>query len=95
MNINNKTGQTTLTVDNLKCGGCEKTVRKVLIDINGIHDVIVDASSGTIVIDNEDPLLIKEAINALSKAGYPPEGESNVKDVAMSYISCVKGRISK
>lgn len=88
--------KTSLIVDNLKCGGCEKTVEKILSGIDGISEVHVDADQGTIDLglDDKSDLVVEKAVALLTKAGYPPAGESTLRDKAISYISCMKGRLA-
>jgi copper chaperone CopZ len=78
---------TTIEVDNLKCGGCEGTVTKQLLKINGVDNVTVDATDGRVTIiyegiDNETKFL-----ETLSKLGYPKKGTSNSFQKAKSYVS--------
>lgn len=86
--------RTTLYVENLKCGGCENTVRKILEGIQGVRNVIVNSENGSIEFDQGDNLKItKKAIQFLKKAGYTPLGESNFKAKAISYVSCMRGKL--
>ena len=86
--------RTTLYVENLKCGGCENTVRKILEGIQGVSGVVVNSEKGSIEFNQEDNLKITEkAIQFLTKAGYTPLGESDFKAKAISYVSCMRGKI--
>jgi copper chaperone CopZ len=86
--------RTALQVENLKCGGCENTVRKILEGIHGVHNVSVDSANGSIVFDQEDnPAITEKAIRFLTKAGYTPLGESGIKAKAISYVSCMRGKL--
>jgi copper chaperone len=85
--------RTTLYVENLKCGGCENTVRKIIEGIQGVSVVVVDSENGSIEFDQEDGQKITEkAIQFLTKAGYTPRGESDFKAKAISYVSCMRGK---
>ena len=83
-------------IENLKCGGCERTVTKLLLNIQGVKSAGADSNSGTVLMEYEgDESIIDKARAALKKAGYSPQGESNLRDKAVSYISCMKGKLSK
>nr|AWJ66218.1 hypothetical protein [uncultured bacterium] len=85
----------TLVVDDLKCGGCETTVEKIISEIEGVADVSVFAEESRVKVQYNDALGIQEmVIERLTKAGYPPAGESTLRDSAMSYLSCMKGRLT-
>lgn len=87
---------TTIYIQNLKCGGCANTVTKNLTTINDITDVEVnvDESSVTFNYENEDALnRVKET---LQKLGYPEDGEANsLTAKAKSYVSCAVGKMTK
>ncbi len=87
---------TTIYIQNLKCGGCANTVTKNLTTIDNITDVEVnvDESSVTFNYDNEDALnRVKET---LQKLGYPEDGEANsLTAKAKSYVSCAVGKMTK
>jgi copper chaperone CopZ len=84
-----------LRVDNLKCGGCESTVRRVVAEVEGVLEVEASAVDGTVKLSHIPSEGLKAAvIKKLSKAGYPPQGESDILQKAVSYISCAKGRLS-
>lgn len=87
---------TTIYIQNLKCGGCANTVTKNLTTIDNITDVEVnvDESSVTFNYENEDALnRVKET---LQKLGYPEDGEANsLTAKAKSYVSCAVGKMTK
>lgn len=83
-------------VENLKCGGCEKTVKNLLMDIDGVAAVNVNSDSGKVDMHYEgDDSIEEQAQKALRRAGYVPQGESTLRDKAVSYISCMKGKLTK
>lgn len=95
----------TISVDNIKCGGCATTISRLVKKAGGHAPIVIDTATGSITYDLPEPATpgsstealerAHEAIQAaLSKAGYPPSGESGLTDKALSYISCMKGRIS-
>jgi copper chaperone CopZ len=83
-------------VENLKCGGCEKTVKNLLMDLEGVASVNVNADIRKLDMHYEGHESIEEkAKKALHRAGYAPVGESTLRDKAVSYISCMKGKLTK
>ena len=84
---------TVIKIENLKCGGCAATIKKGLLSIENVSDVLVDVENDTVSITSENVLidLIKEK---LSKLGYPEVGDKNTLiHKAKSFVSCAVGRI--
>ena len=84
---------TVIKIENLKCGGCAATIKKGLLSIENVSDVLVDVENDTVSITSENVLidLIKEK---LSKLGYPEVGDKNtLVHKAKSFVSCAVGRI--
>ncbi|CAI8337853.1 MAG: Uncharacterised protein [Polaribacter sp. SA4-10] len=84
---------TVIKIENLKCGGCAATIKKGLLSIENVSDVLVDVENDTVSITSENVLidLIKEK---LSKLGYPEVGDKNtIIHKAKSFVSCAVGRI--
>ena len=84
---------TVIKIENLKCGGCAATIKKGLLSIENVSDVLVDAANDTVSITSENVLIdvIKEK---LSKLGYPEVGDKNtIVHKAKSFVSCAVGRI--
>lgn len=86
----------TLTVENIKCGGCANSIRKKLIDSALAHVVEVDVAHGTVHVDG-DSAQRAEAVAALAAMGYPESGSiEGVKAAAAkakSFVSCAVGRM--
>lgn len=86
----------TIKIQNLKCGGCAKTIKDQLSALPGAIRVEVDEAGNTVLITHEDSLekhLITERLMAL---GYPEEGDNNnILTKAKSYGSCMIGRLTK
>jgi len=84
---------TVIKIENLKCGGCAATIKKGLLSIENVSDVLVDVANDTVSITSEKVLIdvIKEK---LSKLGYPEVGDKNtIVHKAKSFVSCAVGRI--
>jgi copper chaperone len=87
-----------ITVDNLKCGGCANTITKSLEKIVGINNVNVDIDQGIVSFDG-DALLRDDAVKKLDGLGYPLRGTASgihgAVEAAKSYVSCAIGRVTK
>nr|WP_297782422.1 heavy-metal-associated domain-containing protein [uncultured Allomuricauda sp.] len=88
--------KTTLQVQNLKCGGCAKTIFNKLSEIKEIKDVIVEKDSSSVSFDHQsadDASLVKET---LKKLGYPTIEEQNgLVEKAKSFVSCASGKMAR
>ena len=87
--------RTSIIVQNLKCGGCAKTINGKLSAINGISEIDVDIESSKISFNsqtNDDALLVKATLKSL---GYPSVEEKNsFLDKGKSFVSCASGKMS-
>lgn len=85
--------KTAINIENLKCGGCASTIKKGLLNIEGVQQVDIDVENSIVSIESINNNL--EAIKAkLSKLGYPEVGDKNtVLHKAKSFVSCAVGRI--
>lgn len=87
--------ETTLYIQNLKCGGCANTITKNLTSLEGIENIIVNVEESAVVFSysNENQLTaVKDKLKAL---GYPEDGEANsLSSKAKSYVSCAIGKMS-
>ena len=85
----------TITIQNLKCGGCASTITTKISAIKNISNVTVNLETSGVsfdVVSEEDIVSVKEKLAAI---GYPEEGENNsVVSRAKSFVSCASGRIS-
>ncbi|NVJ88262.1 MAG: heavy-metal-associated domain-containing protein [Flavobacteriaceae bacterium] len=82
-----------INIENLKCGGCAATIKKGLLEIEGVEGVSVDVAKSLVTLE-----LSKNNIEAvkskLSKLGYPEVGDKNtVVHKAKSFVSCAVGRL--
>lgn len=84
----------TIKVDNLKCNGCAKTIRRELAWIGEVISVDVDVDLSTVKVDYAGKNRMREVfIEKLKKLGYPEEGTGNINQKVKSYVSCAIGRI--
>jgi copper chaperone len=87
----------TLQVENIKCGGCEKSIIKGLSSINGLSNIVIDRDQQLISV-NADESLREALISKLKSMGYPEQGSVSGLDAglanAKSFVSCAIGRVS-
>ena len=77
-------------VENIKCSGCENTIKKALKKIPHVEDVLITLETATIKITGTaDRELI---VNRLHDLGYPQKGENSFVSKAKSYLSCAIGK---
>jgi copper chaperone len=84
-------------VENIKCGGCEKSIVKRLNSIEGLSNIVIDRDQQLISVTADESL--REAIAAkLKSMGYPEHGSVTGLDAglanAKSFVSCAIGRVS-
>ena len=89
--------QIQVNVENIKCGGCEKSIIKGLNAIEGLLDIKIDRDQQSVTVTAEESL--REALVAkLKSMGYPEHGSVSGLDAglvnAKSFVSCAIGRIS-
>lgn len=90
--------RTQLLVDNIKCGGCGKTITKELNEL-GFSNVEVNPEASMVEFDNPiDQSNLNLALSKLKELGYPlVETEEGLKALALkakSYLSCAIGKMS-
>ncbi len=86
-----------IEIENLKCGGCEKTILKGLGTLEGVTDVSVDQEFKMVSL-HADPALRSSILEKLQDMGYPEKGsveglEAGVSNIK-SYVSCAIGKMS-
>jgi copper chaperone len=80
-------------VENIKCGGCESTIRKALLKIPNVEDVSVSFENGAVRVKGDaDRTAI---LTRLYDLGYPEKGHNSVLVKAKSYVSCAIGKVNK
>ncbi|ALJ04251.1 heavy metal transporter [Pseudalgibacter alginicilyticus] len=87
--------KTSVIVQNLKCGGCSKTITNKLSEIENISDISIDIDEGKVsfnYLNSTDVLSVK---NKLKTLGYPTiDDDNNIVSKAKSYVSCATGKFS-
>ena len=88
--------KTSILVQNLKCGGCAKTITSKLSGFENISEVTVDVETGNVSFAHDDVNLALEVKNRLKALGYPSiDNKNSVAIKAMSFVSCATGKMSK
>ncbi|WP_421871761.1 heavy-metal-associated domain-containing protein [Marinoscillum sp.] len=85
--------ETTIIVDNLKCGGCANTIKNNLSKLSGIHAVAVDVDTAAVTLLHETAVHKQDILDRLGSLGYPEQGTTNGYQKVKSYVSCAVGRI--
>ena len=84
-----------IIIANLKCSGCEKTIKNKLSEIEGVQDVVVNHDEDSVTVnfnENTTREIITEKLHSL---GYPEATEENGLLLQLkSYASCMVGRMS-
>ena len=89
--------QIQIHVENIKCGGCEKSIIKGLTSIEGLSNIVIDRDLQLVKVTADESL--REVIAAkLKLMGYPEYGSVSGLDAglanAKSFVSCAIGRVS-
>ena len=81
-----------IEVDNIKCSGCENSIKKAILKIENVDQVKINLEYNTIVIiGNADR---EQIIAKLTQLGYPEKGNNSISCKAKSYVSCAIGKMS-
>jgi copper chaperone len=85
-------------VENIKCGGCVRSIERALGELTHVQRVAVDVPAGRVsVVAAADVRAPVRA--ALAKLGYPERGSASgleaVGAKAKSFVSCAIGRFSE
>lgn len=86
--------QTSVEIQNLKCGGCANTITNKLNMLEDVSNVLVDVENSTVSFNYETKVVFEEVKTTLTKLGYPLVDEKNTLGrKTKSYISCAMGRM--
>jgi copper chaperone len=84
----------TIIIANLKCGGCETTIKKELMKIEGVKTVDINAEMDAVTLSHEGNVKRDVFTKKLRKLGYPEATEKNGLLLKLkSYQSCMMGKI--
>ena len=86
--------KTSILVQNLKCGGCAKTITDKLSEIDNITDIVIDVDESKVSFNYLDQSDLEGVKNKLSTLGYPSIDDNNsVLSKAKSFVSCASGKL--
>ena len=80
-------------VENIKCGGCEKSIQKALLAKQGVVGVSIHRDEQKIVVAGIG-IDRTEILETLDQLGYPEAGHNRLTSKAKSIVSCMIGNIS-
>lgn len=63
--------RTTVTIQNLRCDGCKKIVATQLHELEGISNIAIDVSSGTVSFDYRTHNTLEGLRMNLEEIGFP------------------------
>lgn len=87
--------ESTLIVQNLKCGGCANSIKKALEKLDGVSKVAVEVTSSEIQVTHENLSNLNIVEEKLAYLGYPKQNSANsLSTKAKSFVSCGIGRFS-
>lgn len=83
-----------IVIANLKCGGCESTIKSKLMAIKGVENVIVNHDEDAVAINYSGNISREKFTATLHDLGYPEATEENGLLLQLkSYASCMVGRL--
>lgn len=84
-------------VENVKCGGCARSIEKALAADPRVTRVAVDPAASTVVVEATADVR-SAAAATLARLGYPEkgsvEGLRSAAAAAKSFVSCAVGRLA-
>lgn len=84
-----------ITVQNLKCGGCAHSITNKLENIAEISNVVVNVSESSVAFGYHQDETVAVVKDILKQLGYPEEGTTNsLGSKAKSYVSCAIGKMN-
>ncbi len=85
--------QTTVFIENIKCGGCANSISKKVMQFNNVQQVLVNKDDESVTINHGDIIDIDGIKKELAQMGYPEKGQNSFVSQAKSMVSCVIGKI--
>ncbi len=86
--------RTKVFIQNLKCGGCAKTIELALGTIEGIEISEINTEENYVEFIQKQNDLQLTVLKTLKSLGYPSvEEENNFGRKAKSVLSCIRGRL--
>lgn len=86
-----------IEIENLKCGGCERSILKGLGSMDEISDIVVNRENQWVQFTGNESMRLK-VVDKLRSMGYPEKGSLTGLDAGLanvkSFVSCAIGRVS-
>jgi copper chaperone len=84
-----------IIVQNLKCGGCAKSITNKLSELDCVQHVDVDVDLSLVLVNLVELNQLNVVKQKLAEMGYPEENEDNpFRLKAKLYMSCAVGKMS-
>lgn len=84
-----------ITIANLSCGACVKTITKKLTAITGVEKVEVDLNTNNVSVSHNETVNREQLTKILLSIGYPEATEKNgLLTQLKSVASCLTGKLS-
>lgn len=88
--------QSTIAIQNLKCGGCANTIKTKISALDGVDTVAVDVDQSTVTVTVAAEATVAQVKAKLATLGYPEaDADNGLLTQAKSFVSCATGRMSK
>lgn len=86
--------ETSVYVQNLKCGGCANTITKKISELDNISNVLVNIVESKVSFNYENAIDLDHVIQKLKAIGYPITEQQNTTITKVrSYVSCATGKL--
>lgn len=90
--------ETTILIDNLKCGGCANTIKKNVQTFAHVKNVVVEPENERLIVSYDEEIDLEAIKDKLHSLGYPEknttEGIDKLASNLKSYVSCAIGRLT-
>lgn len=87
----------TVAVENIKCGGCARSIEKSVSTIPGVDGLSVNVEANEVTVHGDESLRAA-VLERLARLGYPERGAVAGFDAAAarakSFVSCAVGKVS-
>ncbi len=80
-------------IENLKCGGCESSIRKALAALPGVTNVSIDFEKNAVDVETKNTDARPVIVRTLDSLGYPETGHNSLLKKGKSFVSCAIGRM--
>lgn len=64
---------TLMTVPDMMCGHCEKTIRNALSTLQGVEVITVDLAAKTVTVTHDDSVSAQQLLNTVAAEDFHPQ----------------------